>query len=204
MCSMCTRCDIAQQWRGINTLWMYPTTGANFTTVISRERSQTWKVAYHMVSYIQNTKYANSYKVEEIKSKAAWGGGYGLRCGRERLQSSIRTVLQSWVYFLSSCGNGFMNILMAKLLKCTLFKKDFIYFKMCGCLSHAPSWEPGPQPKQVPWLGIKLATLWFAGWRSIRWATPATAKVCTFNMHGLLCVNYTLIKLVGEKYLWWI
>ena len=25
-------------------------------------------------------------------------------------------------------------------------------------------WGPGPQPRHVPWLGIELATLWFAAW----------------------------------------
>ena len=39
---------------------------------------------------------------------------------------------------------------------------------MCGCLSWAPDWGPGPQPRRVPWLGIKLATVWFAGCYSIR------------------------------------
>ena len=34
---------------------------------------------------------------------------------------------------------------------------------MCGFISHDPHWRPGPQPKHVPWLGIELATLWFAG-----------------------------------------
>ena len=46
----------------------------------------------------------------------------------------------------------------------------------CGCLSWAPHWEPGPQPRHVPWLGIELVTPWFAGWHSIYWATPARAK----------------------------
>ena len=46
---------------------------------------------------------------------------------------------------------------------------------MCGSLSHAPSWGPGLQPRHVPWLGIELATLWFAGQHSIHWATPARA-----------------------------
>ena len=26
---------------------------------------------------------------------------------------------------------------------------------MCGCLLHAPCWGPGPQPRNVPWLGIE-------------------------------------------------
>ena len=34
---------------------------------------------------------------------------------------------------------------------------------MCGCLSCAPHWGPGPQPRHVPWLGIEPVTLWFAG-----------------------------------------
>ena len=34
---------------------------------------------------------------------------------------------------------------------------------MCGCLSHSPYWGPGPQPRHVPWVGIKLLTLWFVG-----------------------------------------
>ena len=33
---------------------------------------------------------------------------------------------------------------------------------MCSCLLHASYWELGPQPRHVPWLGIKPATLWFA------------------------------------------
>ena len=33
---------------------------------------------------------------------------------------------------------------------------------MCGYLSCVPHWGPGPQPGHVPWLGIELATLWFA------------------------------------------
>ena len=34
---------------------------------------------------------------------------------------------------------------------------------MCGCLSHPHPWGPGLQPRQVPLLEIKPATLWFAG-----------------------------------------
>ena len=44
---------------------------------------------------------------------------------------------------------------------------------MCGCLSCTPHWAPGPQPRHVPWMGIKLVTLWFTGWHSVHWATPA-------------------------------
>ena len=38
----------------------------------------------------------------------------------------------------------------------------------------------GSQPRHVPWLGIKLATLWFAGRCSIYWATPARAEISSF------------------------
>ena len=47
---------------------------------------------------------------------------------------------------------------------------------MCGFLSHTPYWGPGQQPRHVFWLGIKPATLWFAGRHSIHWATPARAE----------------------------
>ena len=53
---------------------------------------------------------------------------------------------------------------------------------MCGCLSHAPYWGPGPQPRHVFWLGIDMATLWFTGQHSIHWATPARAvTIFLFN-----------------------
>ena len=46
---------------------------------------------------------------------------------------------------------------------------------MCGCLSWAPNWGPGPQPKHVPQKGIEPATPCFAGWHSIHCATQARA-----------------------------
>ena len=47
---------------------------------------------------------------------------------------------------------------------------------MCGCHSCTPYWGPGPQPRNVPWLGIELATLWFTGCHSVHQATPARAE----------------------------
>ena len=55
-------------------------------------------------------------------------------------------------------------------------------------LTH-PHWEPGPQPRNVPWLGIKPVTLWFAGWRSIHWAIPVRA-VSSFMIRAF----YVLFK----------
>ena len=52
---------------------------------------------------------------------------------------------------------------------------------MCGCLSCAPNWGPGPQPRHVSRLGIKLVTLWFTGWHSIHWATPVRASLFLFS-----------------------
>ena len=50
---------------------------------------------------------------------------------------------------------------------------------MYGCLSHAPYWGPGPQPRHVHSLGIELVTLWFAGLHLIHGDTPAGA-VCKY------------------------
>ena len=61
---------------------------------------------------------------------------------------------------------------------------------MCGCLSHTPYWGPGLQPRPVLRLGIEPATLWFAGWRSIHWATPARAWG-TFFVSLTFCVFST-------------
>ena len=42
-------------------------------------------------------------------------------------------------------------------------------------LAH-PLLGPGPQPRHVPWLGIELATLWFADLGLIHWATLVQAQ----------------------------
>ena len=49
---------------------------------------------------------------------------------------------------------------------------------MCGCLSCAPYWGPGLQPRHVPWLGIEPVILCLAVQHSIHWATPARALNC--------------------------
>ena len=112
----------------------------------------------------------------------------------------------------SLCRCGFFNSVVVRLpvdlisdgSEWWLFYISFIYFfktsfldrgqgrekerkrnRMCGCLSRVPYWEPGLQPRHVPWLGIKLASLWFAGQCSIHWATPARAVLyfrCNFDV----------------------
>ena len=52
-----------------------------------------------------------------------------------------------------------------------------------GYLSCAPYWGHGPQPRHMPWLGIKPVALWFTGQHSIHWATPARAKVFIFKKY---------------------
>ena len=47
---------------------------------------------------------------------------------------------------------------------------------VCGCLSSIPHWGPSLHPRHVSQLGIELATLWFTGWHSTHWATPARAE----------------------------
>ena len=78
--------------------------------------------------------------------------------------------------------SAFLIILEKLALVPYIFFRDFIYLFVergegrekererniiCGCLLHAPYWGPGLQPRHVPYLGIKLAILWFAGWHSI-------------------------------------
>ena len=85
------------------------------------------------------------------------------------------------------------------------FFKNFIYLflerkrgretLMCGCLSGTPYWGPVPQPRHVPRLGIELATLWFAGWHSIHWATPARARGVI-----LISVNSATIQKILLKF----
>ena len=40
-----------------------------------------------------------------------------------------------------------------------------------------PALGTWPATRHVPWLGIELETLWFAGWCSVHWATPARAHL---------------------------
>ena len=51
---------------------------------------------------------------------------------------------------------------------------------LTGCLSHTPNQGPGPQLRNVPWLGIEPVTLQFAGWHSIHWATPVRILTLIF------------------------
>ena len=45
--------------------------------------------------------------------------------------------------------------------------------------------RPATQPRHVPWLGIEPSTLWFAGWHSIHWATPARTNFLYLWYNGI-------------------
>ena len=98
--------------------------------------------------------------------------------------------------WLWSEWNNNNNVLQFK--EYVVFFKGFIYLflergerrrkgrerkSLCGCLSHAPHWGPGSQPRHVPWLGVKMVTLCFAGQRSIHWATTARGRICSTKIH---------------------
>ena len=104
----------------------------------------------------------------------------------------LRTYCEGWAH-LFDCNRSVTRVYVKEWslqLFCKsemIFLKDFIYLllergegergpSMCGCLLRAPYWGPGPQPRLVPCVGIKPATLWFAGRCSIHWATPARAQ----------------------------
>ena len=74
--------------------------------------------------------------------------------------------------------------------------KDFIYLflergegkergrevSVCGCLSRAPYWGPGLQPRHVPLLGIEPVTLWFAAHtQSTELHQPGLILIIYFN-----------------------
>ena len=76
--------------------------------------------------------------------------------------------------------------------------KDFIYWSeekgretWVACLSHGPTWAPGPQPRHVPSLGIKPATFWFAGQHPTHWAT--TVRAVCFFLNNDLCFSTTVV-----------
>ena len=60
---------------------------------------------------------------------------------------------------------------------------------MCGCLSSTPYWGCGPQPRYVPCLGIKPATLRFVG--RLSYTSRATPELC-HRCKLKLCTHQTV------------
>ena len=71
---------------------------------------------------------------------------------------------------------------------------------MCGCLSSTHPWAPSSQASHIPWLGIKLANLWFAGQHSIHWATPLRAELAiSFFFLNFFCYSITVVCLFSPS-----
>ena len=117
-----------------------------------------------------------------------------------------------WLTSLSIMSSKFIHVIacvrIAFFKLALLFKKDFIYFifregkggeregekhQCVVVLLSIPHWGPSPQPRHVPWPGIKPATLGFSGQRSIQWATPARAELPFFSwMNNILLYVYDI------------
>ena len=72
---------------------------------------------------------------------------------------------------------NFLKILFIHLLERGEGREKGREGSVYGCLSHAPNWGPGLQPRHVPWPGIEPATLQFVGRCSIHWDTLARETV---------------------------
>ena len=75
---------------------------------------------------------------------------------------------------------------------------------MCGCLSCTSYWGPAPQPRNVPWLGIKAVTLCFKGQCSIHWDTPARAPWCfLYSLNSKKCKYQIKGRCQWVSYITW-
>ena len=68
-----------------------------------------------------------------------------------------------------------------------------------SCLLHVPNWGPGLHRRHEPWLGIELTTLWFMGWHSIHWATPARALLCLLPF-WFICLYFSFSYRMAQGY----
>ena len=87
----------------------------------------------------------------------------------------IDTIIIIFIFNIRTILKYFLNILFIYFREGKGGRKRGRETSMCGCLSCVPRWGPGLQPRHVPWLGIELVPLWFAGQSSIHWATAARA-----------------------------
>ena len=60
------------------------------------------------------------------------------------------------LFHLYLCSHVFLKLIFSLFLKKILFifRGEGRETSMCACLSHAPYWGPGLQPRCVPWVGI--------------------------------------------------
>ena len=131
-----------------------------------------------LLSPLVNWGHVCHFSVAVPDSRAQWGAGllhlYFLSDEQTKIVKLLKLLKQTTIF--PALEKISLQILFY------LFFKDFIYLflervegrekgretSMCGCLSCGP----GLQPRHVPWLGIKLVTLWFADQHWIYWATP--------------------------------
>ena len=62
--------------------------------------------------------------------------------------------------------------------------------------SHMPTWDLTLRPSHVLWPGIKSATFWFAGWRSVQAVFMQAVFIsrCSISAFTFLCVMFLLFK----------
>ena len=110
------------------------------------------------------------------------------------------------------CWYAFNTCRIFAELTFNFFCKDFIYLflergegreggrekSICGCLSSAPYWGPGPQPRHAFWLGIEPVTFWFTGRCSTHWATPARASF--FIYYFFLFIEFIVVTRLTKLY----
>ena len=55
--------------------------------------------------------------------------------------------------------------------------------RLIGCIHMCPDWGSNPQPRYMPWLGIKSTTFWCIGWCSNQLSHTNQAFQSVFNLH---------------------
>ena len=147
--------------------------------------------------YRRPTEYWNMMSQQHLRKRRWADFVFLFKCFSLKIKQNVATerVLNYFPGLLNTCQFHFCGLENGEILILLFcFNISFIFREgeggrkregetsMCGCLSHTPHWEPGPQPRHVPWLGIEPATHWLTGWHSIHWATPARADSTIFDL----------------------
>ena len=109
-----------------------------------------------------------------------WGSSEETVAGRvAHSLSDWEALYQFWIYFLIYFLSLFLKRFYLFILEGKVGRNWGRETSVCCCLSCAPYWGPGLQPRRVPWLGIEPATLWFTGWcSSIETHQPGLFSLC--------------------------
>ena len=90
-----------------------------------------------------------------------WPGCERICRGRGAISDGVCWCTQENTWHIICTGGSFLVGQSGRFYLC-IFRREGKREReasVCGCLSCAPYWAPGPQPRHVPWLGIELATL---------------------------------------------